>query len=174
MLTGFNGVDIIILAIIAISCFFGLWRGLVKEVLSILTWIAALFVGRIYSEHLAPSLSGMIDGETTRYVAAFAILFIVTMMLGTLLNHFIGKLLTITGLKLTDRLLGGVFGVARGVIIVMLVIFFAGNFVRDTRYWQESRLVPRGVALVEWSKIFIGDFSGRDLSSGTIPAQSAF
>jgi len=172
MLTGLNWVDIAILAVIAVSFLFGLWRGLVKEVLSLLTWIAALLVARIYSETLAPALSGMLDGETTRYVAAFAILFIVTMMLGTLLNHFIGKLLTITGLKFTDRLLGGGFGIVRGVIIVMLILFFTGTFVSETGAWQQSQLVPRGLALIEWSKIFIGDFSGLDFSAGGVPTEN--
>jgi membrane protein required for colicin V production len=155
-----------------VSCLFGLWRGLIKEVLSILTWIAALLVASIYSEHLAPSLT-FLDGETTRYVAAFAILFLIIMMLGSLLNHFIGKLLTITGLKFTDRLLGGVFGIARGVIIVMLILFFTGSFVADTQAWQESALIPHGLALIEWSKIFIGDFSGMDFFSGSMPTPSA-
>ncbi|MEX2132254.1 MAG: CvpA family protein [Pseudohongiellaceae bacterium] len=161
--------DIAILSIVAVSFLFGLWRGLVKEVLSLLTWIAALLVARIYSEPLAPTLSGLLEGETTRYVAAFAILFIVTMMLGTLLNHFIGKLLTITGLKFTDRLLGGVFGIARGVIIVLLVMFFTGTFVSETGPWQQSQLIPQGLALIEWSRIFIGDFSGLDFSAGGMP-----
>lgn len=172
MLTGLNWVDIAILSIIAVSFLFGLWRGLVKEVLSLLTWIAALLVARIYSETLAPSLTGILDGETTRYVAAFAILFIVTMMLGTLLNHFIGKLLTITGLKFTDRLLGGGFGIVRGVIIVMLILFFTGNFVSETSAWQQSQLIPQGLALIEWSKIFIGDFSGLDFPAGGMPTEN--
>lgn len=157
--SGLNAVDIGILAVTALSCLFGLWRGLIKEVFSLLTWIAALFVARIYSEHLAPALAGMLEGETTRYVAAFAILFIITIMAGTLLNHFMAKLLTATGLKLTDRLLGGAFGVARGVIIVMLGIFLSGGFLADVPAWQQSRLIPHGVALIEWSKIFIGDVS---------------
>lgn len=172
MAPGFNWIDIVILAVIAVSFLFGLWRGLVKEVLSLLTWIAALFVARIYSEHLAPMLSGVFDGETTRNVAAFAILFIVIMMLGTLLNHFIGKLLTITGLKFTDRLLGGVFGIARGVIIVMLILFFTRALVSDSVPWQESQLIPRGLALIEWSQVFIGDFSGAELAPDLLPTQT--
>jgi membrane protein required for colicin V production len=163
-----NWVDITVIAITVLSFFFGLWRGLVKEVLSLVTWIAALLVARLYSEHLSPYLEGMIDGSTTRYVAAFAILFIVTMMLGTLLIHLLGKLLTIAGLRLTDRLLGGVFGVARGVIIVMLLMFFTGPFATESESWQQSILIPYGVELIEWSKIFIGDVSDLDMAADSI------
>ncbi|MFM1897260.1 MAG: hypothetical protein RLZZ385_2334 [Pseudomonadota bacterium] len=164
-----NWVDIAILSVTGISFLFGLWRGLVKEVFSLLTWVAALFVARVYSEHLAPLLQGLLEGDTTRYVAAFAILFIITMMAGTVLNHFMGKLLNSTGMKFTDRLLGGAFGVARGMIIVMVAIFLSGTFVSESEPWLQSRLIPHGVAMIEWSKIFITDVSGIDLSAGPVP-----
>jgi membrane protein required for colicin V production len=113
----FNQVDIVILIITLLSSVFGLWRGLIKEVLSLLTWIAALLVSRVYSESLAGLLSGMIENEGIRYVTAFTLLFITVMLLGTLLTSLMSKLLTVSGLKLADRLLGAVFGIARGVII---------------------------------------------------------
>ena len=107
-----NGVDTAILVITTLSFLFGLWRGLIKEVLSLLTWVAALIVARLYSETLSELLVNIIDSSSIRYVSAFAIIFIVVMMLGTFLNYLMSKLLTITGLKFADRLLGGVFGVA--------------------------------------------------------------
>lgn len=166
---GLNWVDIVILTITGISFVFGVWRGLVKEVLSLVTWIAALLIARLYSEQLAPSFT-MLDGETTRYVAAFALLFVVTMMLGTLLNHLIGKLLNVTGLKATDRFLGGLFGIARGAVIVMLILFIAGNFVAETAPWQQSLLVPYGLALIEWSTGFIGEPPQLSLPTISMPA----
>ena len=162
-----NGVDIVIIAITGLSCLFGLWRGLVKEVFSLLTWVAALVVARFFSEHLAPLFEGILEGSTTRYIAAFAILFIVTMMLGTLINYFLSKLLTIAGLKFTDRLLGGVFGVARGLIIVLLAIFVSSTFFASSPLWQQSQLIPHGIAMIEWSKIFISDVSGISITRDT-------
>ncbi len=168
MLTALNWVDIVIMAITLASLLFGLWRGLVKEVLSLVTWIAALLVARIYSEYLAAFLSGVIEGSTTAYVAAFAILFITTMMLGTLLIHLLGKLLTVAGLKFTDRLLGGLFGIARGAIIVMLLLFLSGPFFAESEPWQQSSLIPYGLDLIEWSRIFIGDFSSLNLATDSV------
>ena len=98
-----NETDTAIMIVIGISCLFGLWRGLIKEVLSLLTWIAAILVARVYSEHLAELLVNLIDSSSIRYVTAFAILFVVVMMLGTLMNHFMSKLITVTGLKFADR-----------------------------------------------------------------------
>ncbi len=156
----FNQVDIVILIITILSSAFGLWRGLIKEVLSLLTWIAALLVSRVYSEPLAGLLGGMIENDGIRYVTAFALLFVTVMMLGTFLNFLLSKLLTFTGLKLADRLLGAVFGVARGVIIVLVIMFITSMFVSETELWQQSQLIPYGMTMIEKSQVFIGDMNG--------------
>lgn len=152
-----NETDAAILIVTGISCLFGLWRGLIKEVLSLLTWLAALLVARVYSQFLAELMVNVIDSSGVRYVTAFAILFVVVMMLGTLMNHFMAKLITVTGLKFADRLLGGVFGIARGAVIVLVILFITGVFVSETEQWQQSRLIPYGVAAIEKSRVFIGD-----------------
>tara|TARA_B110000305_G_scaffold240209_1_gene310138 strand:+ start:606 stop:1097 length:492 start_codon:yes stop_codon:yes gene_type:complete len=155
----FNQVDIVILIITVLSSVFGLWRGLIKEVLSLLTWIAALLVSRVYSEPLAGLMTGVIENDGIRYVSAFAILFVIVMMFGTFLNFLMSKLLNVTGLKLADRLLGAGFGVARGVIIVLVIMFIASMFVSETELWQQSQLVPYGMDLIEKSQVFIGDMN---------------
>ena len=169
-----NTIDAVILAITAISALFGLWRGLVREVLSLLTWIAALLVARIYSEPLAGAMAGLSDSEGVRYVAAFAIIFVVVMMAGTALNHLLAKVLNVSGLKLADRLLGSVFGVARGVIIVLVLLFVSRPFVSESTAWQQSRLIPYGMAMVERSRLFLADAYSNDalpLPGMTQPAE---
>ncbi len=151
-----NGVDTAILVITTLSFLFGLWRGLIKEVLSLLTWVAALIVARLYSEALSELLVNIIASSSIRYVSAFAMIFIVVMMLGTFLNYLMSKLLTITGLKFADRLLGGVFGVARGVIIVLVILFISGLFLSETEQWQQSTLIPYGLWMTEWLRMFVG------------------
>jgi membrane protein required for colicin V production len=155
----FNQVDIVILIITVLSSAFGLWRGLIKEVLSLLTWIAALLVSRVYSEPLAGLMTGLIENDGIRYVSAFALLFVIVMMFGTFLNFLMSKLLNVTGLKLADRLLGAVFGVARGVIIVLVILFITSMFVSETELWQQSQLIPFGMDLIEKSQVFIGDMN---------------
>ena len=150
-----NEVDAIILVIIGLSCLFGIWRGLVKEVLSLVTWIAALTLARLYSGVLADFMGNLISNESARYVTAFAIVFVLVVMTGTLVNHLISKLLTITGLKLVDRLLGGAFGVVRGSVIIVVILFVTGVFVNETPQWQESQLIPYGLSLIEWTQLYI-------------------
>ncbi len=98
-LADFNWVDIVISVVIALSFVFGLWRGLVKEVLSLVTWVAALVVARVYSEDFAPLLASTFEGETSRLVAAFLLLFFATLVVGALVNHLMVKLISFVGLR---------------------------------------------------------------------------
>ena len=154
-----NQIDTVIIIVVAISSAFGLWRGLVKELLSLLSWIAALLVARVYGEPLARLLVNMIESESIRYVTAFVLLFVIVIMIGTLINHFVAKLFTVTGLKFLDRLLGVVFGLARGTVIVLVILFILNVFVSETEWWQESTLIPYGMVMIEESLIFIGDMN---------------
>ncbi len=150
-------VDIAILLITGISCLFGLWRGFVREVLSLLAWIAALLLARVYSDDLAPSLGRWIEGSAMQQVFAFALLFMATLLTGALINHLVAKLIDMSGLKLTDRLLGGVFGIARGVVIVMVFVYFGSSFFATEPWWQASRFIPYGGELIEMSRMFVTD-----------------
>ena len=150
-------VDTLILAVIAISSAFGVRRGFIKEIMSLLSWIAALLVSRVYSVSLASILENLIDNPSVRYVIAFSVLFVIIIMLGTLLNHLMSKLLVVTGLKTIDRLLGAVFGVARGTVIVLVFLFVLNVFVSESEWWQQSTLIPYGMVLIEESQFFIGD-----------------
>ncbi|MEC9191866.1 MAG: CvpA family protein [Pseudomonadota bacterium] len=150
-------VDNLILAVIAISSAFGVRRGFIKEIMSLLSWIAALLVSRVYSVSLASILENLIDNPSVRYVIAFSVLFVIIIILGTLLNHLMSKLLVVTGLKTIDRLLGAVFGVARGTVIVLVFLFVLNVFVSESEWWQQSTLIPYGMVLIEESQFFIGD-----------------
>lgn len=154
-----NQVDTVILIVIGISSAFGLWRGFIKEVLSLLSWIAALIIARLYSEPVAGGMVNLIDSSSLRYVTAFCLIFVVVIMTGTLINHFMAKVLAITGLKLFDKLLGAVFGFARGTVIILVILFILNVFVSETELWQQSALIPYGMVMIEQSQIFIGDMN---------------
>ncbi|HBJ90734.1 MAG TPA: hypothetical protein DDZ21_12280, partial [Gammaproteobacteria bacterium] len=69
------------------------------------------------------------------------------------------KLLTITELKFLDRLLGAVFGLARGTVVVLVILFILNVFVSETEWWQKSTLIPYGMVMIEESQIFIRDMN---------------
>lgn len=154
-----NWFDTAIITVTGLSCAFGLYRGLIKEVLSLVTWIAALLIAKGYSESVSGVLTNLIDSNGVRYAAAFAMIFIVVMMLGTFLNFLMSKILTVTGLKFADRLLGGIFGIARGALIVLVALFFSRIFMSNGEEWQQSTIIPHGLIAVEWSQNFISSFN---------------
>lgn len=138
-----NWVDIAILAIVGASVFIGIIRGLVREVLSIVAWVIAFWAAMMFSPALAGLLAPLIAVPSMRSAAAFLILLLGTLLLGAIANYLIGRLIVSTGLSGTDRMLGVLFGLARGIVIVgvIVVLAHATPLPRDP-WWQQSMFLP--------------------------------
>ena len=154
-------VDIAILALIVVSTVIGVVRGLVREVLSLVAWVAAFWVALAFADALAPHLGFVSDSEAIRSLTAFAGLFVVTLIVGALVNYMIGILVKSTGLGGTDRVLGMVFGLLRGVVVVgaLLVVGLVGG-ARDEDWWQESVMVGGLEPVALWLHGFLPDDIG--------------
>ena len=151
--------DVIVLAIIAISILVGAIRGFVKEAFSLAVWAAAFLIAFQYSGALAIQLEGHIELPSARTSLAFTGLFLAVLLVGGLLTFLVGKLVEKTGLSGTDRLLGGVFGGLRGVVLVLAIILFAGlTPVPQDPWWQQSRTIQSLMPLAEWSAQFLPDY----------------
>lgn len=139
-----NWADWTILAIVAISTLIGLSRGFVRETLSLLTWVAAFVIAMMFRDELAPLLSRLVDTPSLQAIAAFAILFIATLLAGAGLNMTLSAFVEATGLSGTDRVLGMVFGLLRGCIVVLALLILAPALVpvEEDSWWQESVLIP--------------------------------
>lgn len=146
-------VDYAILGIVAVSGVIGLVRGLIREVLSLVVWGLAVWVGLSHAKGLAVYFEGSIEVPSLRLAAAFAILFFATVLLGSLVSYLIGQLVVRTGLGGTDRLLGLVFGLVRGSILVAVLVFAAGlTPLPEDPWWQRSQLIPPFQRLSLWLK----------------------
>lgn len=181
-----NWVDIVLGGAVLISALIGIARGLIKEVLSLLAWVIAIWVAWKFADMVADKyIRGLIDDPTISYLAAFGGLFLVSMFALGLFNMLISSFLASSGLGGIDRMLGMVFGLLRGLIIAAGLVF-VGKFippVHEMKMWQESKLQPTFGALVEWGIAKLPDNvrkllntpheSARPQSAPQIPADSA-
>lgn len=149
-------IDVVILALIALSAVLSLFRGFVKEALALATWLVALWVAMTFYEQLAAWLSQWITLDSAQKITAFTILFVCVLLLGAMLNYLAGKLVSKTGLSGTDKMLGVVFGVARGGVIVAILVLLAGltPFPQDP-WWQESQLLGYFEEFALWMREFL-------------------
>jgi membrane protein required for colicin V production len=138
-----NGADIAILAVLALSVVIGVIRGLVVEVMSLLSWVAAVVAAMYFGPMVGEWFAGSVTLPSARVALGYSIVFVVALLAGGIVMFLLRKIVKGTGLSGTDRMLGLVFGMARGLVIVVALVLLGGltPFPRDT-WWQESRALP--------------------------------
>lgn len=141
--------DYAVLIILGLSVIFSVMRGMVREVLSILGWVAAFYVGRTYTDQLLPMMPADIPSESLRMLAAFLVLFLSTLLLASILGIALSTIVSKIGLGWFNRALGALFGALRGLLIVCVVVFLAGltDVPKDLR-WRNAMFSAPIEALV--------------------------
>ena len=157
-------IDWVIITLIAVSTLISLKRGFVKEALSLVTWVGAFVIARTFHPQMQSLLESTVETPLVRLVAAFAILFFATLIVGAIVNNMIGHLIHATGLTATDRVLGMTFGLLRGVVIVIVAIAFTRYtpLANDT-WWNTSIMIDRLSVVEDWSRRTLGDEFARFL-----------
>jgi membrane protein required for colicin V production len=147
-----NWVDLTILGVIAISALVSLIRGFVREALSLVSWVVAFFVASRFYKDVSPLLEGHLQDPFLRDGAAILLLFVLTLIVGSLINYLIGILVDKSGLTGTDRVLGMVFGGLRGVLVVAAILFVLDSFtgLNSSAGWQQSILIPEFKVVIAW------------------------
>ena len=148
--------DYAIIATVLISVLVGFLRGFIKEVLSLVIWALAFFIAYQYGGEVAGMMEEHVALPSARAAMGFVGLFVSVLLVGGLLSYLIGLLVESTGLSGTDRLLGGVFGVTRGLAIVVGMLLIAGfTPIPADPWWGESALIGRLNPLVQWTAMFL-------------------
>ena len=133
--------DVVMGIVIAVSAVLGLMRGLVREVLSLVIWAAALLLGIGFADSVAAML-GLDLSAGLQTAIGFAIVFVAVLVVGALGQRFFGGLVESTGLTGTDRTLGLVFGTVRGAAVVLVALILLRPFAESRDWWAESLIAP--------------------------------
>lgn len=144
-------IDLFIIAVIVLSALISLIRGFVKEFISLVTWVVAGVLALRYYSPMAELLEPFINAPTLRQWVGGGILFVATLVVGAIVNWIVSQLVSRTGLSGTDKTLGVVFGAARGVLIVtMLVLLASLTPMPEASWWQDSAMIGFFQQLAEW------------------------
>lgn len=139
----FSVADIAIIALILLSTVIGLWRGFVKETLSLFVWVLAVWVALTYSNDMSTYFVNHVHHEGVRYYLSFAILMIVTLIIGGIVNMLLVGIIRKIGLGFLDRTMGLIFGFARGVLVIALLLILLKFFdLSSAGWWQDSAIIP--------------------------------
>ncbi|GAW85801.1 membrane protein required for colicin V production [Bathymodiolus platifrons methanotrophic gill symbiont] len=151
-------IDYAIIGLISISLIIGLFRGLVREAFALVTWGLAIWIGFTFSLPFATFFETSISIPSARIATAFVLLFLLTLIVGAIINKLLSTLISKTGLTGSDRLAGLVFGIIRGVMIIILLVMLAGlTPVPESSWWQKSELIPHFQILAVWLQTHIPD-----------------
>ncbi len=135
-----SAVDWILLAVLGLSLLLGMWRGIVQEVLSLVGWGAAFYVSQMYAPLAAAWLPMEGSSQMLRYAAGFVVVFVAVLIATVLVSWVVKKLVSAVGLGPLDRLLGSLFGLMRGVVILLAVTVFVGMTpMRETEAWKQAQ-----------------------------------
>lgn len=137
-----NWADYVIVAALGLSVLMGVWRGFVGEVLALAVWAVAIWVAWHFGPQVATAFTA-IELPSARILLGYALCFVAVLIAGAIVGFLMRKLVAGSGLSGTDRLLGAVFGLARGLVLVILVVLLLGftPFPRDP-WWHGSLLLP--------------------------------
>ena len=142
--------DWICIAVLALSLVVGAWRGLAVEVVSLLGWLAAFVLAQWFAPEAAARLPMAGAAEPARYAAGFVLIFVATLFAGALLGSVLSKLLSAVGLGAINRLLGALFGLLRGLVLILATTVVVGM-----TPWKSASLWQASVS-VRWATAALG------------------
>jgi len=135
--------DYALIAVVGLSALIGIWRGLVREVFALAGWVAAIVVALAFAGEVARLIPPGFATPPVRTVIAFTVLFIVILVVVSIAGLLFTKAVRAVGLGLANRTLGGVFGFARGALILLVIALAAGlTAVPKEPFWREAKLAP--------------------------------
>lgn len=141
---GLTVTDGVLIGVLLFSSIVGAWRGLVHELMSLAGWVAAFVLAQWLADDVAQWLPVWREAAVqVRYALSFVLVFVASMFAAAVVSWLLGKVIATAGLRPADRSLGAIFGLARGLVVLLVlavVVHLVG--MRSEAWWQESQTTP--------------------------------
>jgi membrane protein required for colicin V production len=150
--------DVIIVLVLLSSILIGLLRGFVREAVSVIFWVGAIWAAWKFGPRVEPFLGGLLaDPKVAPWVGRLFVLALV-LLVGWLVGFLVGRFMQSLGLGIMDRILGFLFGLVRGAVLVGLLII-GGELMHlnHENWWNRSKLVPYGEMVGDWLRAMVGE-----------------
>lgn len=155
-----TGFDYAIIGIMLVSLTLGLWRGLVYEVLSLFGWPLAFMLSRQFAGSLEPLLP--VSQEAARVALAYALVFIAALLCWAMLVWLLARMVKAAGLGVLDSLLGSLFGLLRGVLIILILVWLAGaSSIPEQSFWRDAKFSKSAEDVALLTKVGLPDSIGQ-------------
>lgn len=148
--------DFAVMAILIVSLLLGLWRGFIHEVLSLLGWPIAFLLSNMYADSLAQLIP--VAQELLRVTVVYALIFAVVLIAWSVLVMLFTKLMKAIGSGWPDRALGGLFGVLRGGLVVLVLVLMAGmTTMPEQLFWRDAQMSKTAEDVALLAKAWLPD-----------------
>lgn len=135
--------DYFVLGVVALSLLIGVWRGVVSEILALVAWVAAFIAARTWAGLVGEWIASGIAEPVWRQVVGFLVILVLVLVLFALARWLVSLLLKAVGLAPLDRVLGALFGIARGILVVWVGVLLAGlSALPQQQWWRQAVLAP--------------------------------
>jgi len=146
-----NMFDYGLLVVILLSLLLGVRRGFFAEVLSVLTWVIAFFVAMLFTHSLALYLAHYVKSTLLANLLSFVGLFVLVLIIGAIVRCIVMRLTDQTQMSIVNRMLGAVFGIARGVLVALLLVFiFSNTALKDHDWFKNAALTNELQGINHW------------------------
>lgn len=150
-----SSIDYVILAVIVVSALIGVWRGFVREALSLLVWLLAFWFAYSWSQTLEYMLVDIVAEQGLRLVVTFVALFLSVHIVGFIVSRLLSVLIKSIGLRGVDRVAGAGFGLVRGIVaIAALVLVAEMTPITQEIMWQQSFMVSVFKDALAWVQLY--------------------
>ena len=133
--------DYVVIGIVAVSLFWGLWRGVVSELVALAAWGIGIFAGIEYGAVTGQALYAGVNDPTLRMLAGCATVFVGILLAMALIGMVVRSMVKALGLSLSDRLLGALFGLVRGLLMVLVLVAAGGMTSAPQQTWWKSAML---------------------------------